>query len=111
MQHETVSKSYTFDSIWSTVTEPPWRAIINIHNVPINFKIDTGADVNVISKATFNKISSRPKLVQSTETLRSPGGYLQNLGEFTAQATFQNKKFQIRLFVIKKRLIVFWVEV
>ena len=79
MQNETVSKSYTFDSILSTVTEPPWRVIINIHNVPINFKIDTGADVNVISKATFNKISPRPKLVHSTATLRSPGGYIQNL--------------------------------
>ena len=102
MHHDTVTQSYTFDSILSTVAEPPWRVTVNIHNLPINFKIDTGADVSVISRATYNKISPSPKLTHSTATLRSPGGFLQNLGEFTAPATFQNKKFQIRLFVINE---------
>ena len=49
----------------------------------VDFKIDTGADVSVISKEVYDSLQPRPRLRQSDAILRSPGGTLPYLGMFT----------------------------
>lgn len=73
--------------------EPPWRVDLELEGRKINFKIDTGADVNVMSKATWLKLN-KPKL-NSTKNVKlvSPGGGMKTLGQFkTVIATSKNKK-------------------
>ena len=59
-----------------------WRQTLNICGKDLSFKIDTGADVNVISKETFESLPHQPTLASSRVTLHSPGGQMKVLGRF-----------------------------
>lgn len=39
-----------------------WTVQLQINNSTVSFKLDTGAQVNIISEIEFNKLKSRPKL-------------------------------------------------
>ena len=76
---------------------PPWRTQLNIAGKQIDFKIDTGADVNVISRKTWIRIG-KPKLSPCTKiTLQSPGGRLKTLGHFK---TVLNGEHEVNIYVI-----------
>ena len=55
--------------------ERTWKVTLDINGTKTPFKIDTGADITVISPATYKKLKS-PKLSQSSLNLSSPGGNL-----------------------------------
>ena len=40
----------------TTQHQTQWIMELRVDNVPVNFKIDTGAEVSAISKATFNHL-------------------------------------------------------
>ena len=42
----------------SSSPHQPWICHINVNNIPIAFKIDTGAEVTAISKKTFHLLNS-----------------------------------------------------
>ena len=52
------------------------RIGLRINNKLIGFKIDTGADITIISEEMFESLPSRPKLEPSNVELSSPGGRL-----------------------------------
>ena len=58
----------------------------------VDFKIDTGADVSVISKEVHDSLQPRPRLRQSDAILRSPGGTLPYLGTFTTYVDIGNQQ-------------------
>ena len=49
------------------------NATVNDFN--ITFKLDTGAQCNIIPVATFNKIKNKPKLLKTKTTLKAYGGH------------------------------------
>ena len=54
------------------------------------FKIDTGAQVNVMPKSDFDKLSIHQPLTQSTVTLRGYGGReLDTLGTCDLNCTYK----------------------
>ena len=64
---------------------PAWRVTLRIMNQPVKFKIDSGADVTVMSYATYRSLGgSQSKLKPVTSALSSPGGLVQCLGTFIA---------------------------
>ena len=81
--------------------EPQWRETFTVLNRNINFKVDTGADVSVISESVYRSLSPRPKLVKSSMVLQSPGGRVENLGQFVVHANRNDRKISFRVFVIK----------
>jgi hypothetical protein len=81
--------------------EPPWRIKLEVQSSVINFKIDTGADVSVISEDEWRKMSPRPKLVQSRARLESPGGPVQNIGQFVGTTFWKGRRTTFRIFVLK----------
>ena len=84
--------------------EPPWRTSININGCQISFKIDTGADVSVITKDIYNRLRPKPKLRKSEAILVSSGGNLPHLGNFIAQTSFNGEKpVSFRVFVLDKK--------
>lgn len=66
----------------------------------IKFKLDTGADVSIISKVEYNQLNPKPKLKQTKAKLNSPGGKLSCVGEFDAPTTFKGNDCVLRIFVI-----------
>ena len=83
--------------------ERTWKVTLDINGTKTPFKIDTGADVTVISPATYKKLKS-PKLSQSSLNLSSPGGNLNTLGEFMAQTTYKEQKYSFKIKVVDQSL-------
>ena len=42
--------------------EEPWSVVLHVNRKPVQFKIDGGADISVISVATYQALPQRPKL-------------------------------------------------
>jgi len=81
--------------------EPPWRETFTILNKAVSFKVDTGADVSVISESVFRSLKPRPKLTKSNAVLHTPGGRVESLGQFIVHVHREEKKISFRLFVLK----------
>ena len=80
--------------------EPAWRKKILTQAGAIDFKLDSGADVTVISEATLNRLSPKPKLRAAQTKLVSPGGPLSCRGQFVAETELKKQKFRFRVLVI-----------
>ena len=81
--------------------EEPWSVLLHVNKKPIKFKIDTGADISVMSVSTYEALPQRPKLKSSNAMLSSPGGMLNCKGQFTAEISLKNKLYFIDIYVIE----------
>ena len=79
----------------------PWRTELMVNGMLMNFKIDCGADVSIISDKTFHKLKRRPLLKPSSVELLSPGGRLECAGQFVARVERKGKTTFLRVFVVK----------
>ena len=77
-----------------------WTVQLRVSGEPVDFKIDTGADITAMSKSTFDSLPNHPKLHPSRIVLFSPGGELQCAGQFTTIMTRCNKNYEVDIFVI-----------
>lgn len=77
-----------------------WTVQFAIGTTPVIFKIDTGADANVMGVETFNKLVPEKKLEPSNVTLCSPGGQLDCLGMFEASTEYKGKPYSFPVYVI-----------
>ncbi len=68
---------------------------------PVEFKIDTGADVNIISEDTFNTLTPVRELDPPDIPLDSPGGELQCLGMFKATVSHKDKSYPLTAYVVR----------
>ena len=80
--------------------EPPWFVDINLCGLSTIFKIDTGADVSVVSRNIYQKLCPEPKLTRSNAILRGPGGLIHHEGEFQACFSHRSTSVNARCFVI-----------
>ena len=55
--------------IFETPQQNPWAVTIQLNSVPIEFHIDTGTEVTVITEALYHKVGS-PSLTVSDQTLK-----------------------------------------
>ena len=76
-----------------------WFVHLPIASNSIKFKIDTGADVTVMSKAAYNGMKNPPPLQNTQLRLNSPGGMVCVVGEFTAETVYKDITYKIRVFV------------
>lgn len=66
----------------------PWKADILVNGCPVSFKLDSGADVSVISEKTFGLLSIQEKLLPPDKKLYGPCKVpLFCKGKFTASLT------------------------
>ena len=71
--------------------EEPWIVVSHINRNPVQFKIDTGADISVISVSISQVLPECPKLKPSNAALSTLGGMLNCNGQFTADISLKNK--------------------
>ena len=82
---EETSKHFFLGAINSGDSEEePWSVMVHINQKPVQFKIDTGADICVMSESTYQALPKCPQLQPSNAILSSPGGKLNCKGKFTA---------------------------
>ena len=80
--------------------EPPWFVDINLCGLSTIFKIDTGANVSVVSHNIYQKLCPKPKLTKSNAILRGPGGLIHHEGEFQACFSHRSTSVNARCSVI-----------
>ena len=78
----------------------PWYTTINVCNKATRFKIDTGADVTVMSYGEFSQLRPHPALQRTSAILRSPGGKMDCEGFFTTNVNVRDKDFEVKIYVI-----------
>ena len=66
-----------------------------------NFKIDTGADITVISEVTYNSLLPMPPLQSSKAVPCSPGGAVHCVGEIKAVLSYKSVNYPVRVFVLR----------
>lgn len=71
--------------------EEPCMVVPHINRNPVQFKIDTGADISVISVSTSQVLPECPKLKPSNAALSTLGGMLNCNGQFTVDISLENK--------------------
>ena len=100
---ESESRTYTLDAVDSKENRP-WTVNLKIKDTNVTFKIDTGADVSIISERTFHSLKRKPLLKKSKAILTSPGGRLQVKGEFWAQTSLKGRSYKFRIIVVASRM-------
>ena len=86
-------------SLKSQSYEEPWKTEVTIGRQKAHFKIDTGADVSVMTVATFNSLKPRPKLEKTGIILRSPGGVVECLGKVELDCTVRGSVYPVTVYV------------
>ena len=92
------------DSADANTTTSPWVTQININDRVVNFKIDTGADVTVISDKEYDSVKDGP-LSPANKALNGPSQEtLEVCGQFTAelQHTATRAKAKQEIYVVKR---------
>ena len=73
--NEVIEESeYFLGSITDCGDIDAWYTKLPICGKTLKFKIDTGADISVISEATYNMLPIRPGLQKFGGNLKTPGG-------------------------------------
>ena len=76
--------------------DKPWVTNIDINGQSCIFKIDTGADVCVMSEFMYNNLQYPPPLSQTDTVLKSYGGKPQVIGMFEAGDAFKFPVFVVK---------------
>ena len=72
-----------------------WMEPLKINKMIIPFKIDTGANVNIIGKEEFNNLKERPALKESQVKLTAyEGSEVPVCGQFIADIRHKGEKLQ-----------------
>ncbi len=82
-------------------TKNGWFVTLVICNTQVKFKVDTGADITVLSHSVFNQLKNKPKLRKTSVVLTSPGGNIETVGEFITTMTHKGNTLNARVVVIK----------
>ena len=81
--------------------ESQWFATVCLNKKDVEFKLDTGAEVTVISETTFSKFSDI-KLKRPTKALFGPTkSPLKAVGQFTGCFQYLNTSCKLHVFVVK----------
>ncbi len=76
-----------------------WTKQIKIGHTPVQFRIDTGANVTVMNMRTFKALKPKRHLIRARKPLDSPGGALKTVGYFTACTLHRQKKHIFTVYV------------
>ena len=80
----------------------PWTVELPICGSFLKFKIDTGADISVLSESTYHQLSQKPPLQPCNISLMSPGGQVPSVGEFVANTKIGNEDYKFRVVVARQ---------
>ncbi|XP_042071854.1 uncharacterized protein K02A2.6-like [Haplochromis burtoni] len=78
-----------------------WTVQLLLDSAPIEFKIDTGADVTIINEDTFHTLAHKRTLEPSNLPLDSPGGELLCLGYLKATISYKGKDYLSKVYVVR----------
>lgn len=85
----------------STGPGKDWQVEVTLAFRKFLFRIDTGADVNVLTEDSFEKIRDRPVLAKSQVSLHSVASSLKCLGKFDTEIECNGCMYRDTVYVVK----------
>ena len=83
-----------------------------VKRMRLRFKIDTGADVTIITKKTWLAMKDKPRLEPGAVRLNNVGGQLKAFGQFMAVTKHRNTVYRFNVIVGEKMtnlyIYIFW---
>ena len=97
---------YFLDAVVKEVQDDnnPWTVNLKIKDTPVKFKIDTGADISIMSDKVFRNLMRKPQLTKCNHKLSSPGGRLPVKGQFYAKTAYKGKEYKFKVVVVNNRV-------
>ena len=83
-----------------TTTNDAWFVTVTVRRNRLRFKIDTGADVTVISEETWLAMRNKPELQPTTVNLDSVDGQVNACGKFNATTRYKQTVYRFDVIVI-----------
>ena len=83
--------------------EPPWFVKVKINNTDTIMKIDSGADVNIITNSEYQRLMPKPTLLRNNAVLSSVSGEIACLGQFDAIKDHKGKRFLAKVHVVNHK--------
>lgn len=83
---------------------PAWRVDLCLGKSWKSFKVDTGADVTIMSYSSYCGLKPKPSLSIVERKLSSPGGPLKCRGQFTAEVIYRGEIYKFRVIVIDSQV-------
>ena len=81
-----------------------WRSLVKVENVDIDFKLDIGADVNVIPWNVFKKIKTETSLNPPSKYIEAFGGsIIKPMGQVKLNCATNNKTCVLEFLVVKSK--------
>ena len=99
------TEEYQLYSVSNSSREAPWEIDVQLNGSKQNtrFKIDTGADVSVMTLKSYYRLPTKPPLQKTATVLRSPGGRLDCKGKINVKAHLKGKEYPLSIFVINSQ--------
>ena len=103
LEHDSSSEdNMVIATINGGATKKDWQTTIKVNERDITFKIDTGAQCNVMSKESYDKVSQQP-LRKSTAKLVTFGGHQINpLGRAVMLCEHKNKYMSVEFQILER---------
>ena len=79
-------KSLTHDNA------PPWYETLEVNSTQLCFKLDSSADVSIISKTEYDRMKVKPPLMQTRINLTGVAANIDLSGYFNAQIKRANQR-------------------
>ncbi|KAI2646083.1 Retrovirus-related Pol polyprotein from transposon opus [Labeo rohita] len=98
--HEQHEDSFFLGAITVKDSNDSWTVTLRIQDTDVQFKIDTGADISVISEQTYEALNMKPDLTSANTVLDCPGGKLRSAGRFETSTHYRGNKYCFTVFVI-----------
>ena len=80
-----------------------WVVNLNMEEKTVPFKIDTGADISVVTEETWSYLL-KPKLTKTSACRMTPGGELKARGEFMSSTSWKGKPHTFKVVVAQGSL-------
>ena len=85
-------------------SSPAWYVNLEIvKNSTVKFKVDSGADVTILSLTAYQKLQPKPSLGPSKSVINSPGGGLSIVGEFITNTKYEDKDYCFKIIVVNQK--------
>lgn len=84
----------------SNSSDAPWQVKLHLCDSNVTFKIDSGADVCVMTDSAYKSLKNRPVLQPCYVNLTSVGTELQCLGTFSTEIQRKDVRYKVRMYVV-----------